>query len=126
MSSANFGFLQSIFSSTLVSDLSALLHWDTTTLSVGHLPTLFIRDLPAVRLGHVATVVDGDGLTVVPELGGLPLAVGGEQDVSSVGWLASLHIFCNETISVRVDHVAIQLRRNQTSLKTTSSRRFYH
>ena len=77
-------------------NLSALLDWDSAALPVGHLPALLISDLPAVGLGHVPAVVDGDGLTVLASLQALTLAVGGQQDITPVGWLARLHIICNK------------------------------
>ena len=58
-------------------DLSALLDWDSATLPIGHLPALLISNLPAVGLGHVSAVVDGDCLTVLASLQTLALAVGG-------------------------------------------------
>ena len=77
-------------------DLSALLDGDSATLPVWHLPALLVSDLPAVGLGDVPAVVDGDGLAVLASLLALALAVGGQQDITPIGWLAGLHIICNE------------------------------
>ena len=79
----------------MTTDLSALLDWDAATLPVGNLPALLVRDLPAVGLGHVPAVVDGDGLAVLARLEALALAVGRQQHVTPVGGLAGLHVICN-------------------------------
>ena len=76
-------------------DLSAFLDGDSAALPVGHLPALLVRDLPAVGLGYVPAVVDGDGLTVIPRLEALALAVGGQQHVTPVGGLTGLNIILN-------------------------------